>query len=179
MPPTRSLAVPRTALRTALSATILAALVLTGCMPVTTRATRLGLGVNRAPVSAQDVAVYSATDQIPGKYEDVAVLVSSVEHRPETEKDMISSMRRKAAELGANAILVHTLDGRTRGEVARALAGVNTVRKGTAIALYVHPAPPKRQVSQRPQRAPAPQSAAASQSAPSSQPAPSSQRPPR
>ena len=154
MPPTRSLAVPRTALRTALSATILAALVLTGCMPVTTRATRLGLGANHPPVPAEQVTVYSATDQIPGRYEDVAVLVASVEHRPETETEMLSSMRRKAGELGANAILVHALDGRTRGEVARALAGVNTVRKGTAIALYVYPAPAKRQVSQHPEGAP-------------------------
>ena len=169
MPRTRSQAV----LRTARSATILAALALAGCMPVTTRATRLGLGPNHPPVPAQEVAVYSATDQIPGRYEDVAVLVASVEHRPETEKEMLISMRRKAGELGANAILIHTLDGRTRGEVARALAGVNPVRKGTAIALYVHPAPAKRQVSQRPQRAPTPQSA------PSSQSAPTSQRPPR
>ena len=153
MPRTRSQAV----LRTARSATILAALALTGCMPVSTRATRLGLGVNHPPVRAADVAVYSATDQIPGKYEDVAILISSVEHRPETHERMLESMRRKAAELGANAILVHTLDGRTRGEVARALAGVNTVRKGTAIALYVHPAPAKRQVSQHPLRDPRPE----------------------
>ena len=149
MPRTRSLAV----LRTALPAAILATLVLTGCMPVSTRATRLGLGPNHPPVAAQDVIVYSATDQIPGKYEDVAILVSSVEHRPETHEQMLASMRRKAGELGANAILVHTLDGRTRSEVARALAGVNTVQKGTAIALYVYPAA-KRQVSQRRQGAP-------------------------
>ena len=149
MPRTRSLAVLRTALRTALPAALLATIVLTGCMPVSTRATRLGLGINHPPVRAEEVAVYVATDQIPGKYEDVAVLVSSVEHRQETEAQMLSSMRRKAGELGANAILVHTLDGRTRGEVARALQGVNTVRKGTAIALYVYPRAAKRQVSQR------------------------------
>lgn len=139
MPRTRSLAVLRTA--------ILATLVLTGCMPVTTRATRLGLGTYHPPVREQDVAVYGATDQIPGRYENVAILVSSAELRPETEKEMLSSMRRKAGELGANAILVHALDGRTRGEVARALAGVNAVRKGTAIALYVQPAAGRRQVS--------------------------------
>ncbi len=141
MPRTRPLAVLCTA--------TLTTLILAGCMPVTTRATRLGLGVNHPAVPTQEVAVYSATDQIPGRYEDVAILVSSAEHRAETHEQMISSMRRKAGELGANAILVAALDGRTRGEVARALAGVNTVRKGTAIALYVHPPAAKRQVSQR------------------------------
>ncbi len=80
MPRTRPLAV----LRTALPAAILATLVLTGCAPVTTRATRLGLGIKHPPVPAEAVVVYSATDQIPGKYEDIAILVSSVEHRPET-----------------------------------------------------------------------------------------------
>jgi uncharacterized protein YbjQ (UPF0145 family) len=146
MPRTRSLAVLRTA--------VLATLVLTGCMPVTTRATRLGIGASHPRVAAQDVAVYSATDQIPAKYENVAILVSSVQHRPETEKEMLSSMRRKAAELGANAILVYALDGRTRAEVTRALAGVNPVRKGTAIALYVRPAAAKRQVSEGPGSSP-------------------------
>jgi hypothetical protein len=140
---------PRTCSPAVLRTAILATVLLTGCVSVTTRATRLGLGVNHPPVPAQEVAVYSATDQIPGKYEDVAVLVSSVEHRPETEKEMLGSMRQKAGELGANAILVHTLDDRTRAEVARALAGVNTVRKGTAIALYVYPTGAKRQVSDR------------------------------
>ena len=145
MPRTRSQAVLRTALGTA----ILAALVLTGCMPVTTRASRLGLGPNHPPVPERQVIVYSATDQIPGRYEDVAVLISSAEHRTDTEKQMLSSMRRKAGELGANAILVPALDGRTSREVARALAGMNTVRKGTAIAIYVYPPAAKRQVSER------------------------------
>lgn len=144
MPRTRSLAVLRTALGTA----ILAALVLTGCMPVTTRATQLGLGPTHQPVPERQVIVYSATDQIPGRYEDVAVLISSADHRPDTEKPMLSSMRRKAGELGANAILVPALDGRTSREVARALAGMNAVRKGTAIAIYVYPPAAKRQVSE-------------------------------
>jgi hypothetical protein len=133
MPRTRPLTVLRTA--------ILAALALTGCMTVNTRATRLGMGPSHPPVAEQDVAVYSATDQIPGKYENVALLVSSVEHRPETEAPMLRSMRKRAGELGANAVLVHSLDGRTRGEVARALQGMQapTERKGTAIAIFVYP----------------------------------------
>ena len=132
---------PRTRPPTVLRTAILAALALTGCMTVSTRATRLGMGPSHPRVAEQEVAVYGATDQIPGTYENVAVLVSSVEHRPETEAPMLRSMRQRAGELGANAILVHSLDGRTRGEVARALQGmrVRTVQKGTAIAIYVYP----------------------------------------
>lgn len=56
------------------------------------------------------------------------------------EAEMYDSMRKKAASLGANGVILeNTKDAGTGAKVARVLLGTSANRKGEAVAIYVHP----------------------------------------
>lgn len=112
---------------------------LTGC--VTTNATRLGTGAALPPVPMESVAMYRTASQVPGKYQEVALLNSKGESGLTDEAAMFRSMRKKAAELGANAIILDAVSEPSAGaKVASAVFGTGAERKGRAIAIYVFPA---------------------------------------
>jgi len=53
---------------------------------------------------------------------------------------MYKSMRKKAAELGANGVIIeNTEDPGTVARVAKAWLRISADRKGNALAIYVHP----------------------------------------
>lgn len=111
-----------------------------GC--VTTQAVRLGAGPVRAPVSPDKVIIYRTADQVQAKYEEVALLSSSGDHSLTNEEAMYESMRKKAADLGANGIILQAVEEPGAGaKVAQALFGTGADRKGKAIAIFVFPAP--------------------------------------
>jgi hypothetical protein len=115
------------------------ALVFAAC--VTTKAVRLGTTVGRQPVKWQDVVVYRTADQVPGKYEEMALLSSTGDSAFTSEETMWNSMRKKAGKLGANAIILDAMSEPSAGaKVAAAfLLGTGAERKGKAIAIYVLP----------------------------------------
>jgi hypothetical protein len=119
--------------------TLCALVSLTGC--VTTNATRLGSGAALAPVPVESVAIYRTASQVPGKYQEVALLNSKGESSWTDEAAMFRSMRKKAAELGANAIILDAVSEPSAGaKVASAIFGTGAERKGRAIAIFVLPA---------------------------------------
>ena len=108
---------------------------------VTTNATRLGTGAALPPVPMESVAMYRTASQVPGKYQEVALLNSKGESGLTDEAAMFRSMRKKAAELGANAIILDAVSEPSAGaKVASAVFGTGAERKGRAIAIYVFPA---------------------------------------
>ncbi|MGH7717473.1 MAG: hypothetical protein ACREON_01335 [Gemmatimonadaceae bacterium] len=112
---------------------------LTAC--VSTQATRLGAGVIRPSVPPDRVAIYRSAAQVPGRYEEVALLSSSGDHSLTSEEQMFQSMRKKAGELGANAVVLDAMsDPGTGAKVAQAFLGTSADRRGKAIAIYVFPA---------------------------------------
>ena len=123
--------------RVALASYLLASL--TAC--VTTNATRLGTGAALAPVPVESVAIYRTASQVPGKYQEVALLNSKGESSWTDEAAMFRSMRKKAAELGANAIILDAVSEPSAGaKVASAIFGTGAERKGRAIAILILPA---------------------------------------
>lgn len=113
--------------------------VLAAC--VTTRAVRIGTSISRPSVPWGDVVVYRSADQVPGKYEEIALLSATGETGWTSEETMWNSMRKKAGELGANAIILDAMSEPSAGaKVAAAfLLGSGAERKGKAIAIYVFP----------------------------------------
>ena len=113
--------------------------ILAGC--VTTNAVRLGMVANRPSVPWRDVVVYRTADQVPGRYEEVALLVSTGSSRWTNETQMWNSMMQSAGVLGANAIILDAMSEPSSGaKVAAAIFGVGGAdRKGKAIAIYVYP----------------------------------------
>lgn len=120
-------------------ALLLVALFLSAC--VTTRAIRLGTSIARPSIPWGEVAVYRSADQVPGKYEEVALLSATGDTAWTSEETMWNSMRKKAAEFGANAIILDATSEPSAGaKVAAAfLLGKGAERKGNAVAIYVFP----------------------------------------
>ena len=107
---------------------------------VTTNATRLGGTVARPAVPTSAVVIYRSANQVPGKYEEIALLNSKGESGLTDEAAMFKSMQKKAGELGANAIILDAVSEPSAGaKVASAVFGTGAERKGRAIAIYVFP----------------------------------------
>ena len=107
---------------------------------VATNAVRLGGGPVRPPVTPDQVAIYRTTAQVPGRYEEVALLNSRGEYNLTNEEKMFNSMRKKAAHLGANGVILDAVtEPGTGGKIASFFLGVGGDRKGRAVAIYVFP----------------------------------------
>jgi hypothetical protein len=92
-------------------------------------------------VAEDQVAVYRTAAQVPGRYEEVALLNAKGEASWTNEEKMFNSMRKKAGEMGANGIILDAINEPGAGaKVAGAVLGTGVERKGKAIAIYVFPA---------------------------------------
>ena len=117
---------------------LLVTLFVTAC--VTTNATRLGNAPHRPQVAPENVALYRSAEQVPGRYEEVALLHSEGESSSTDERAMYKSMKKKAGKLGANAIILEAVKEPSAGaKIAGAVLGTSVERKGKAIAIYVFP----------------------------------------
>lgn len=104
-----------------------------------TDATMLSTGQVRPPVPMDQVVVYRTADQVPGKYEEIALLHSTGDTRF-AEARLYQSMKKKAGSLGANGIILDAVSEPGAGaKVAAAIFGMGAERKGKALAIYVHP----------------------------------------
>lgn len=116
-----------------------AAALLSGC--VTTNAAVLGTQSEKRPaLLPADVALYRFASQVPGRYEEIALLNSAGDSSFTDEAKMFMSMKKKAGELGANGVILDALSEPGAGaKVAAAIFGVSAQRKGKAIAIYMFP----------------------------------------
>ncbi|GAC1655832.1 MAG: hypothetical protein NVS4B3_20880 [Gemmatimonadaceae bacterium] len=107
---------------------------------IKTNAIPLGPARTRAAVPMDKVVVYRTAAQVPGKYEEVALLNSASESRWNNEEKMLNSMREKAGELGANAVILDAIDEPSAvAKVAADVFHTGAERKGKAIAIFVLP----------------------------------------
>ncbi|MEN6560902.1 MAG: hypothetical protein ABFD52_09025 [Acidobacteriota bacterium] len=108
---------------------------------VSTNAVQIGTAPRRAAVPWTQVAVYRTADQVPGKYEEVAMLVSTGDALWTNEAAMWNSMKKRAGKMGANAIILDAMSEPGAGaKVAAAFLGVGGAdRKGKAVAIFVLP----------------------------------------
>lgn len=121
------------------SAIVLAG-VLISCACVSTNSARLGTAIARPVVDPEMVAVYRTAAQVPGKYDEVALLNSKGASGWTSEAGMLKSMRKEAGKIGANAVVLDAIvEPNAVTKVAAALVGVGAERKGKALAIYVYP----------------------------------------
>ena len=119
-----------------------AALVAAACINTSrTSAVMLSTAATARPkISADAVRVYRTADQVPGRYEEVALLNSEDGIALSTQAQMVDGMKEKAASLGANAIILESIS--EPSAEARVLAVKNKTpaeRTGKAVAIYVLP----------------------------------------
>ena len=120
---------------------VLAALVVLCAGCVSTNAVQIGTTPRRVAVPWKAVAVYRTADQVPGKYEEIAFLVSTGDALWTNENAMWNSMKKRAGKMGANAVILDALSEPSAGaKVASAFLGVwGAERKGRAVAIYIFP----------------------------------------
>jgi len=110
----------------------------TSCVSV--NATKLGTGSYRQPVPTDEVVVYRTADQVPGRYEEIALLNAKGDSTWSSESGMFNKMKKRAGQMGANAIILDAVSEPSAGaKIAGAIFGVGAERKGKAIAIFVFP----------------------------------------
>jgi len=109
------------------------------CM--STSAVNIGTTIKHPKVFWEKVVVYRTADQVPGKYEEIAMMITTGSALWTSESRMWKAMQKKAGDLGANAIILDALSEPGAGaKVAAAFLIVpGADRKGKAIAIYVFP----------------------------------------
>jgi hypothetical protein len=84
------------------------------------------------------VVVYTSPERVGKPYREVALLNSKGESGWTSEAGMVNSQRKKAAEVGANGLVVGGIDEPKAGtKIIGALLGTGAERKGKAVAIFV------------------------------------------
>jgi hypothetical protein len=116
---------------------MVAAPLLTGAC-VSTNAALMNPTVKLAPVCPNGVALFTSPDKVGKAYTEVAILNAKGESGWTSEEGMYNSMRKKAAGLGANGVILNDIKEAGAGaKVAGAIFGTGTERKGSSIAISV------------------------------------------
>ena len=83
-------------------------------------------------------AGFHDSSKVGKAYTEVAVLNSKGDNDMTSESGMINSQRKKAAQLGANGVILGSMaDPGTGAKVFHALIGTSANRKGKSIAIYI------------------------------------------
>lgn len=99
---------------------------------------RLDETKTRPPLTPDQVKVYLSEKDVPGKYEKVALINAKGNYSVTNESKMINEMKKEAAKLGANGIIIEKIkDPKTLAKVANAFLGTGANRKGKVLAIYV------------------------------------------
>ncbi len=112
-------------------------LVLTAC--VSTHSVYLGAPEVRAPIPADSVRIYTSESELDTlEYERIAMIEATGSGEWTSQTDMYNAMRKKAASLGCNGVILPQIHEPGSGaKVAGAIFGTGTERKGSAIAIRV------------------------------------------
>jgi hypothetical protein len=105
---------------------------------VRTNAALIDPSVQLARTCAEAVKLFTTPDRVSQPYREIAVLNAKGESNWSDEGDMIQSMREKAAEVGANGIILSKIDEPSAlTKVIGQVAKTGSQRKGNALAIYV------------------------------------------
>jgi hypothetical protein len=105
---------------------------------VSTNATVLDPSIKLARTCPDAVRLFTTPARVASPYREVALLHSTGESGWSDEEEMMESMRDKAAEVGANGIILENIDEPSAlTKVIGAVAKTGTVRKGKALAIYI------------------------------------------
>lgn len=115
---------------------LLAAIALSAC--VTTHAIELGTPGRYPPVDPLQVQVFLAEADVKLPFEKIAVIEAKGDYSMIQDEDMVKAMKKKAAKLGANALILGEFkDPSAVEKVAHALLNVSAERKGRVLAIRI------------------------------------------
>ncbi|HET9440291.1 MAG TPA: hypothetical protein VFO52_08970 [Longimicrobiales bacterium] len=113
---------------------LLAMVALSGC--ISTNAVRLGQPTQYPPVKPEEVQVFLTEADVKGEYDKVAIINAEGNYNFANDERMINAMKKKAAQYGANAIIIDEFkDPSTVEKIADAVVGVGGEKKGKVLAI--------------------------------------------
>lgn len=114
--------------------TLFLMLVANGC--VATQATMLRPAAQYGPVNPAQVQVFLREGDIKTPYEKVAIIYAQGEATMTDEVQMIAAAKEKAAQIGANGVVLSKIDEPSAGaKVAGMIFGVGVMRRGEVIGI--------------------------------------------
>ena len=114
----------------------LAAVAMSGC--VQTKATMLS-PKEYPKLEPSEVTIYLSEEDIPGRFERVALITSEGNTQYTRQDQMYESIRKKAAQVGANGVLLGKVDEPSNGaKIAGAFLGTGSTRRSEMVAIYVY-----------------------------------------
>lgn len=92
-----------------------------------------------APTCADAVATYGSRDKVPYDYYEVALITGEANSVYAGNGDVLKSVRKQAASVGANGVVIDTLSAThaTVKILGAALGGKDAERKARAIAIWM------------------------------------------
>lgn len=117
-----------------LAVTAASFVVLGGC--VQTQATMLGPKGQYPPVAPDQVQVFLDEDDAPATCTKIALINAQGESSFTNEAKMIEASRKKAGQVGANAVILAKINEPSAGaKIAGAFLGTGSQRRGQLVAL--------------------------------------------
>jgi hypothetical protein len=125
---------------------VLGFLLLAGC--VQTQATMLGPSTARSPVPEDQVQIFLSEEDVPEHCDEIALINAQGSANMTNESQMLRAGRKRAGQIGANAIAMQSVNEPSSGaKVAAAIFGVGAERRGQMVALYCSELPTETGVS--------------------------------
>ena len=117
---------------------LLAVVALAGC--ISTNAVRLGTPTQYPPVRPEEVQVFLEEEDVKGEFDKIAIVNAEGNYSYANDERMIEAMKKKAAKLGANAIIIGEFkDPSTVEKIADADPGTMEVfRRWTTVRTRDH-----------------------------------------
>jgi len=113
---------------------LIAAILVSAC--TTTSAVLLGGSGTYPELNPAEVRVFLRERDVPAEYERIALVTAKSDAGWTDETDLIRAMRKRAAKLGANAIIIGDIsDPTTLERVAEVLTDYEPQRRGRAVAI--------------------------------------------
>jgi hypothetical protein len=115
---------------------MLAMVGLTAC--VSTNAAVLNSAQTLPQICPDGVVMFTDSSKVGKPYQEVAVLNSKGSYLYTNERKMVESQRKAAAKLGANGVILGTMqEPGTGAKVWSALIGTPADRQGKAVAIFI------------------------------------------
>lgn len=103
---------------------------------ISTNAVQLGQPGQYAAVTPEEVKVFLTEEDVKADFDKVALINAEGNYNWATDEKLINAMKKKAAQLGANAIILGEFkDPSTVEKIADAVIGVGGEKKAKVLAI--------------------------------------------
>jgi hypothetical protein len=122
-----------------LRGTTLALLLSTGACAVKTHSTDISPSISRNPTCAKAIEIYNSRADVPSSYYELAWIQAEGNSVWTTDSQMRSEMQKRAAEAGANGLIVNDVSQNKTGVnvLGEAVGGKTATARSSGLAIWM------------------------------------------